>query len=272
MDVRTKALHRAAELVGGVDRLRELLGASSHSMNAWMSGELAPPMSTFLTAVDIISNPPTSAAGERRTTRARARELRRETDITRAKLAATRERARAICDAVVAGRLAAASTPRWTSALAFLETKFAPKDGAAMVDAAVSAAVFATGSDMGTLQLLRPQGLLLVAQRNFKPPFLDYFGCVTHEGTCGAALQKASRVIVEDVQSHAIFAGTPAAEVMASADANAVQSTPLVSPSGELLGVISTHYDHSFRPGARELDVIDHIARRTAFWLDGGGL
>ncbi|HUQ25078.1 MAG TPA: GAF domain-containing protein [Burkholderiales bacterium] len=274
MDIRTKALHRAAEMVGGVETLRVMLGATPHAMKIWMRGNQPPPMSVFLTAVDIVSNPPASTEIERQETRQRSRELRFEADIARAKAAATRERARAICDAIVAGRLAAPAVGvRRTSALAFLQTGFEPRDGAAMVDAAVSAAVSATGADMATLQIVEPEGLLLVAQRGFEAPFLDYFSCVYDEDcACGTARTSGQRVIVGDVENDPIFADKETGTVMLSANARAVQSTPLIGPSGRLVGMLSTHYDHRWQPGHRELDVVDHIARRTAFWLDGGVL
>ena len=59
---------------------------------------------------------------------------------------------------------------------------------------------------------------------------------------------------------------------MAEAHARAVQSTPLVTGSGELVGMLSTHRDRAWQPARRELEVIDHIARRAAWWLDGGPL
>jgi hypothetical protein len=55
---------------------------------------------------------------------------------------------------------------------------------------------------------------------------------------------------------------------MLAANARAVQSTPLISASGDVLGVFSTHYDHRQAPGERDLAVIDHIADRTTYWLD----
>jgi hypothetical protein len=32
--------------------------------------------------------------------------------------------------------------------------------------------------------------------------------------------------------------------------------------------VFSTHYDRPCRPDERDLDIIDHIGGRTAYWLD----
>ena len=156
------------------------------------------------------------------------------------------------------------------SVLGFLHAAFLPADGREMVESALDAAVAGTGADMGNLQISRPDGLVIVAQRGFEAPFLTFFACVNNEGTCGAARRVAGRVVVSDVQSDPIFVGTDSAEIMEQARARAVQSTPLIGASGEILGVLSTHYTQPRRPTQQELEVLDHIATRTAFWLDGG--
>jgi GAF domain-containing protein len=92
---------------------------------------------------------------------------------------------------------------------------------------------------------------------------------VDGEGACGAARRGARRVVVTDVQSDPIFAGTDAAPVMDCAGVRAVQSTPVVGASGEILGVLSTHYEKTRELTAPEFEVLDHIAHRMAFWLDG---
>jgi GAF domain-containing protein len=101
-------------------------------------------------------------------------------------------------------------------------------------------------------------------------PFLDFFSCVDNEGACGTAAKLAERVVVSDVRSDPIFVGTDAAPVMERARVRAVQSTPLVGASGEILGVLSTHYAEPRELRAQEFEVLDRIAHRTAFWLDGG--
>ena len=77
-------------------------------------------------------------------------------------------------------------------------------------------------------------------------------------------------MVVADVKSDPIFAGADVAEVMEGARVRAVQSTPLVGAAGEILGMLSTHYERPRQPRPQEFEVLDHIARRTAFWLDGG--
>ena len=79
-----------------------------------------------------------------------------------------------------------------------------------------------------------------------------------------AAPAQGERVVVEDVASSPIFAGTPALAVMLEAEARAVQSTPLVSRSGKLLGMFSTHYRTPRRPTERDLRLLDLLARQAA--------
>lgn len=243
--VRSKALQRAADLVGGRHALRATLGVSLRDLERWLDGGETPPLDVFLKSVDIIAAAPQRAR--------RASE--------------TRESAIAAWEAA-----ADMPPPKPLSVLGFLQASYAPGEGGRMVQDALGAAVAATGADMGTLQVARADGLLLVAQRGFDRPFLEYFACVHDEGACGAAAKKAQRVIVSDVPADPIFAGTVSADVMAEAHARAVQSTPLVTGSGELVGMLSTHRDRAWQPARRELEVIDHIARRAAWWLDGGPL
>ena len=130
----------------------------------------------------------------------------------------------------------------------------------------LDAAVEITGAQMGNIQLLEGDCLRITAQRGFDTPFLEYFDSVHGEqAACGTALERGERVIVEDVRNSPIFAGTPALEVMLAAGAQAVQSTPLVSRSGRVLGMFSTHYRHApQRPSERALRLLDILARQAA--------
>ena len=130
----------------------------------------------------------------------------------------------------------------------------------------LDAGIEITAADMGNIQLLDDAGRLgIVAHRGFDAPFLEFFDEV-HDGlaACGSALQKGERVIVEDVASSPVFAGTPALDAMLAAEARAVQSTPLVSRSGKVLGMFSTHYRRPQRPTERELRLLDLLARQAA--------
>ncbi len=70
-----------------------------------------------------------------------------------------------------------------------------------------------TGAEKGNVQLFDEdsRALKIVVQRGFDAPFLDYFASVSvnDPSACGAALENADRVVVEDVASSAIFADQP---------------------------------------------------------------
>src|SRR5215211_7370266 len=55
---------------------------------------------------------------------------------------------------------------------------------------------------------------------------------------------------------------------MREADVLAVQSLPLISSSGKVLGIISTHFSNTHRPSEQELRLMDLLARQTADFLE----
>jgi len=55
---------------------------------------------------------------------------------------------------------------------------------------------------------------------------------------------------------------------MHEADVLAVESVPLVSSEGNVLGIISTHFSHAHRPSEQELRLMDLLARQTADYLE----
>ena len=130
----------------------------------------------------------------------------------------------------------------------------------------LDAAIEITGAQMGNIQLLEGDVLRITAQRGFDRPFLEFFDAVHGEqAACGTALQRGERVIVDDVLKSPIFVGTSALEVMVAAGARAVQSTPLVSRSGRVLGMFSTHYQRApQQPSERALRLLDILARQAA--------
>jgi PAS domain S-box-containing protein len=139
------------------------------------------------------------------------------------------------------------------------------EDFAQLLDEIVAAGTEITGADMGNIQLFQNGVLQIVSQRGFGAPFLEFFHHVGHgSAACGTALERRARIIVEDILQSPIFIGTPALDVMLAADVRAVQSTPLISRSGRLLGMFSTHYRTPRRPGDRVLRMLDLLARQAA--------
>src|SRR5215218_3761356 len=55
---------------------------------------------------------------------------------------------------------------------------------------------------------------------------------------------------------------------MHEADVVAVQSLPLISSAGKVLGIMSTHFSNTQRPSEQELRLMDLLARQTADYLE----
>jgi PAS domain S-box-containing protein len=138
-----------------------------------------------------------------------------------------------------------------------------------LLEEVLDATIGLLNADFGNVRLYYPEtgGLKIVAQRGFHKEFLDYFDSV-YEGTasCGAAMQRRERVIVEDVLADPVF--EPHLKIVAAAGYRAVQSTPLFSRNGELLGMISTHFRNTHRPSERELRFVDLYARQAAEMIE----
>jgi signal transduction histidine kinase len=134
----------------------------------------------------------------------------------------------------------------------------------------LDAAIALLEADMGNVQLFDPQTreLKIVAHRGFREDCLEHLRTVGADpgAVCGGAAQHRERAIVEDVQAAPGFA--PLQAIAASAGFRAVQSTPVTSRSGELLGVLSTHFRNPHRPSERDLRMIDLYARQAAEFLE----
>src|SRR5215470_17238878 len=81
---------------------------------------------------------------------------------------------------------------------------------------------------------------------------------------CGAAWSVSQRVMVPDVEASDFMVGTAELHAYRQSGIRAVQSTPLVSRSGRLLGMISTHWREPHRPTERALRLLDVLARQAA--------
>jgi PAS domain S-box-containing protein len=132
-------------------------------------------------------------------------------------------------------------------------------------------AITITGADKGTLQLLdsTTRVLTITAQWGFGEPFLKFFGSVRDDASaCAAAMKSGERVIVADIRESEIFAAQPSKEVLLDAGVCAVTSTPLLASTGNLLGMVSTHFAKPHRPDERALRLMDLLARQTADYLE----
>jgi PAS domain S-box-containing protein len=135
----------------------------------------------------------------------------------------------------------------------------------------LNVAVEISGAEKGIIQLLDLESgaLTMVTQNGFDEPFLQFFASVEDGETIWrAAMDSHQRVIVEDVTESELFPGKQWLETLSDAGVRAVQSLPLMSSTGNLLGVISTHFTEPHRPSEQELRLMDLLARQTADYLE----
>ncbi len=133
-----------------------------------------------------------------------------------------------------------------------------------VVNAALQEAMAISLQMLGNVQLVdwRTGWLDIVAHRGFSADFLNTFARVrsSDDCACGRALLQRSPVIVDDVDRDPRVPGLRA--VGRQAGFVAVQSTPLISSGGALLGILSTHGE--CRPTDGQLGQIRMLAQRTA--------
>ena len=118
-----------------------------------------------------------------------------------------------------------------------------------------------TGADFGNIQLLDPVtgSLRIVTQSGFSSEFLEYFAVVDDTySACGRAAQAGAQAVIADVTADPGFA--PHRDIAAASGFRAVQSTPLADYAGRLIGMVSTHFRHPYRPPARDLKIMELYA------------
>jgi PAS domain S-box-containing protein len=123
-------------------------------------------------------------------------------------------------------------------------------------------------SDFASMQMFYPERgeLRLLAYRGFNPTTASFWEWVRpgSGSTCGAALATGKRSIVPDVELSDFMAGSEDLETYRRAGIRAVQSTPLATRDGCLLGMISTHWRRPHQPSERDLRLLDVLARQAA--------
>jgi len=131
----------------------------------------------------------------------------------------------------------------------------------------VDAAASIMHSDFASMQMLHAERdeLWLLAHRSFNREAADFWQRVTPKSatSCGFALNSGQRVIIADVEDNAsVFGGD--LQTCRQVGIRAMQSTPLMSRGGEILGMISTHWREPHRPAEQELQRVDILARQAA--------
>lgn len=133
-------------------------------------------------------------------------------------------------------------------------------------------AIELAGAEKGNLQLLDPETntLLMVVHRGFEPEFVRYFGRVDVAGStsCACALREARRIIFEDLQATPLAGAPEPFQIITRARVRSVQSTPLISSAGKVLGIFSTYFSRPHTFETRDLGWLDLLARQAADFIE----
>ena len=128
------------------------------------------------------------------------------------------------------------------------------------------------GAEYGNVQLPIGDNLVIVAQRGLTEPFLRTFMSVRKDDgcACGRALRLRKTIVIKDVEKDAEFAAF--VQDAKAAGFRAVQSTPLFTSDGLLLGIVSTHFATVHVPTPIELNTLQlysAVAAEHAYRLLG---
>lgn len=125
-------------------------------------------------------------------------------------------------------------------------------------------------ADFGNIQLLEPGGYLRIfVHHGFPDWWIDFWNKVSAgQGACGTSIALGERVIVEDVEQSPIFVGTSALAIQLDAGVRAVQSTPVLNPSGQVIAMLSTHYRSRHHPDAKTQKMLDLFAGLIAALIE----
>jgi len=141
----------------------------------------------------------------------------------------------------------------------------------ALYEKLIDAAARIMRSEFASMQMLTSElahdgELNLLAYRGFPPEAAGFWQWVRFDSqsTCGAALRTGERVVVPDVEACAFMAGTEDLRLYRQAGIRAVQTTPLLSRNGNMVGMLSTHWRVAHEPPERALRLLDIVARQAA--------
>jgi len=145
-------------------------------------------------------------------------------------------------------------------------------DVRAVLTCVLDCSLAVTAAPFGNVQLMDwTSGCLRIeGQRGFDAEFLNFFRRVglTHGSACGRALRSRGTIVIDDIMIDRDF--SPYRDIARRAGIRAIQSTPLVSSSGAMVGVVSNHFAAVQRPTElqrRELEKAAELAANAIIRL-----
>jgi len=145
-----------------------------------------------------------------------------------------------------------------------------PDDEKGLYEKILDAAMAIMRSDFASLQAFADDGeggvLRLLANRGFSAQAEARWMNVTAANAtcCAEVLRTWQRSIAPDVREAPFMAGTPDLEGFLESGLLAVQTSPLISRAGHLVGAFSTYWRAPHVPPERDLRLLDILARQAA--------
>lgn len=138
----------------------------------------------------------------------------------------------------------------------------------AAVDMILRDVVALHGAEFGNLQLLVDDRLLLVAERGLEAPFLHAFRAIGRSECCACARawETGEPAVIQDVEADDAY--QPFKEVAKEAGYRSVQSTPLITSRGRLIGMVSTLFAVTHMPTQIEMATVKAYAQNAADYLE----
>ncbi len=130
----------------------------------------------------------------------------------------------------------------------------------AVIQTILDDAIALLGAEYGNVQLPIGEELAIAAQRGLSADFLKTFWRVSKDdgSACGRALRLGISVIIPDIEKDADFAVFR--RDARHAGFRAVQSTPMITKDGNLLGIVSTHFANVHEPTPIEMSTLKEYA------------
>ncbi len=128
-------------------------------------------------------------------------------------------------------------------------------------------------TDMGMISLADPDTgtLKLAASMGFEPDFLSLVQRVpSGVGAVGVCFNEKRRVIVEDIETDPLFNDFRDAARLAGF--RAVRSVPLISRTGRVVGVLSTHFQSPRKSTDRAMHLVDLCVRQAVEFIENARL
>ena len=148
-------------------------------------------------------------------------------------------------------------------------TAMTTNDQQVLLEEILDATMALHAADCGLMQLFdaESQSLRIASHRAFNQETLDAFARVDSRSAsgCGLALARRQRVIIEDIAVDPVNIDP---EMARKTNVRAMQSTPLFTTDGEILGMLSTHFSSPRRFSEDELRITDLYARQASIAIE----